>query len=484
MHKENILDELNEKFKKLKIPMPEITAIDNKYHASKIDGSTYWYAVDRYWPAVALCGCLDTDKTYRCSTLDYDSLPDFQKANYDDALARIKSLRKVGHAAVKEDPAYADPSVLNYEYVLDLEGCPEPESKPPYPDADLGIPLERTTREICKYVDLDPLAAVVLSLWIFFTYMSNQFFTRPILVVSADDEHHDNMSMLFSLLLRFSHQAEKVSAMSRQYLMRDDSRTSISTLLFDDPMIIKNRDMYNFLINSYRHHEAYMRTGRDSKSCNYGAKALASYGGLPYAIKCRSIVLDLTQRNSSHRAARFTNDYLNTISELRDIIWHYAKLLHAVVRDAEPVMPNWLSNSEQDNWEPFFKIAMVAGGDWLEKVTQAAALLSTVQDQGGKVNGLLLADMYEIVNAIGSDRIRTVTLINGLCEKNAELWGRFDRGGKISATQIADLMRPFGLKSQLMRFEGLEQPIKRGFLKSKIVNAYKRHVEAMKKAQP
>jgi putative DNA primase/helicase len=402
-------------------------------------------------------------------------------------LARIRTLRNAGHAAVKEDPAYADPSVLNHEYVLDLEGCPEPsnlkELSSPY--ADIGEPLEQIKREICKYVDLDPLAAVVVTLWIVFTHIVGRFIILPLLIIRADDEHHDNMSMLFALLLRLSLAVEKVSAMSRQYLMQDKNRTAIITLLFDDPTIIKNRDIYNLLINSYRADEAYIRTedNDNTRKHLFGARALASYGGLPYAIRCRGIVLDLTQRNNSHRAARLTSGGTKRLIKLREDIYRSSQSVAAVVRDAKPEMPNWLSNSEQDNWEPLFKIAMVAGGDWLEKVTQAAALLSTVQDQDGKVNGLLLADMHEVVNARKSDRIRTLTLINRLCEKNAELWGRYNRGAEITPSQIADLMRPFGLKSKVLRFEGLEQPVKHGYLKSKIVNAYHHHMEAAKKAQ-
>jgi hypothetical protein len=261
---QDILNVLNKEMKQLKTSMPKIRDIDSRYHASKVDGTTLWHIADFYWPAVVIFGCLDNDETYVCPTLDYESLPDYQKCIYDEALARIKTLSEVGHAAVKEDPAYGDPSVLNYEYALYANGRLEAE-EPPSLDADLGIPLKQIRQEVCKYVDLDPHAAVVVSLWILFTYVSNQFFIRPILVVSADDEHYDNMSMLFSLLLRLSYMAKKVSAMSRQYVMQCDEHTS---LLFDDPTIIKNRDTYNFLINSYRFYEAYIVPGRNDFICN------------------------------------------------------------------------------------------------------------------------------------------------------------------------------------------------------------------------
>jgi len=209
--------------------------------------------------------------------------------------------------------------------------------------------------------------------------------------------------------------------------------------------------MLNLIINSYRGDEAHLRISVKSIQLTSRAKALASFGGLPNAIKSKGIVLDLTQRNNSHIADRLTYNDTMQLAKLKDQITRLTWVVRHLVSDAKPVMPNWLSNSEQDKWEPLFKIAMVVGEGWLEKVTQAATLLSTVQDlhPDGLIRGLLLSDMHEIVNARKSEQIGTLTLINRLCEKNAELWGAYDRGAKISAIQIADLMRPFDLKSRL-----------------------------------
>jgi hypothetical protein len=280
--------------------------------------------------------------------------------------------------------------------------------------------------------------------------------------------------MLFSLLLKLSYQAVKVSAISKPLFFN-------RTLLFDDPTVIKNRNMLNKIINSYRCDEAQIMTAECKGELTAGAKALASYGSLPNSIKCHGIVLDLTQRNSSNRAARLTYLDIPPLLELKDYISRITKGLNVAVRNEKPVMPDCLSNSEQDNWEPLFKIAMIAGGDWPDKVTQAATLLSAVKNQEGHIRGLLLSDIHEIVHARKSDRIRTFTLISRLCEKNGELWGKYDRGGEISSVQLAELLKPFGVKSKLMRFNDLEKPVKHGYLKSRIVNAYQLYAQTTAK---
>ncbi len=472
----SILDIIKEKFKQKKLPVPKIEEIDGKYYAYKIRALTVWYIVDYQYPYVALYGCKELGISERCSTIEYDTLPDYQKKLFDDALAGMEELLHKVDSGESKLQGYGSPLVSTDK----CKGERSPDSLPS-PHVSLADILFKINKEICKFIDLDPLSTNVVTLWIIYTYFLYIWKIMPLLIISADDEHHDNMSMLFDILLKLSYDAKKVTTISRKDFLLWESSDGRPTHLFDDPAIIKNRKMLNLIINSYLADEAHICTGVGKGHSFWGAKVLASYGGLPYAIKCRGIVLDLTQRNNSHRAARLTPIDIRSLVELRDYILRNTELLHAEVRGAQPVMPKCLSTTEQDNWEPLFKIAMVVGEGWLEKVTNAATLLSTVQDQDGKVNGLLLSDIHEIVSARKSDQIGTRTLINKLCEKNAELWGAYDRGVKISAIQIADHMRAFGLKSQWIRTKGVKQTSLDGYLKSKIEIAYQRYVKAASK---
>ena len=508
-----ILDLLKEKFQQFGIPVPMINDIGGLFYAHKIDGLTVWYVADYKWPEVALYGCLEKDISNSCYTVEYDSLPDYQKKYCGEALNRIKMLRKEGLKAVKLDAAYSDPLVLDHDYNLDVDGdgdlginayfdsegdlgidgnfdSDDPDDyKPnresytiPNGSVDLNGALSKVNNLIGKYVDLDPLASVVLSLWIVFTWVSNNFYIKPLLIVRSDDEHHDNMSVLFTLLLKLTNKAEKVTAISRQHFFKNIN--NFYTLIFDDPKIIKNCDMQNLIINSYRCDEAYIHTGSSKRDRTSGAKALASYGGLPHSISCRGIVLDLTQRNNDLRAARLKFEDLEALAKLNDYMSRLTSGLGAVVRNEKPVMPDCLSNKEQDNWEPLFKIAMVAGGNWLDKVTQAAIQLSAIQDKDGLISGLLLTDIHEIVRSRRSDRIRTKTLIRILCEKTDGPWSKYNRGGNIESTQIADLMKKFGIKSRQLRFERLKKPNKRGYLKNQIENAYKSYTKTTTPKKP
>jgi len=206
----SIIDEIKEKFKQKKLPVPVIKDKDSRYHAYKIDGLKVWYIVDKQYPYVALCGCKKLGISERCSTVEYDSLPDYQKILFDDALTRMEELlHKVNTGEIKLN-GYGDSLVSDNTWKIERYEYPLP--SPHISFADI---LYKINKKVCTFIDLDPLAANAVTIWIVYTYFIRYFDNMPILILSADDEHHENMSILFTLLLKLSSNAERVSTISR-----------------------------------------------------------------------------------------------------------------------------------------------------------------------------------------------------------------------------------------------------------------------------
>ena len=87
-----------------------------------------------------------------------------------------------------------------------------------------------------------------------------------------------------------------------------------------------------------------------------------------------------------------------------------------------------LNDRSQDNWEPLLAIAEVAGGVWPELARGVAIKLSKGDGPVHTVGTELLADIQEVFEMKGVDRIGSSELIKALCEDAEKPWGTFNRG--------------------------------------------------------
>jgi putative DNA primase/helicase len=474
----NYIEQIKKSIKDIIGFLPNEFSIDGKYYQTNVDGNTYYIATDKQYPYVVRYGCHEKGISKKCPHVDYNELPEFQKKHYDDALARMRAICRSAKRGDIELETHGDYSV---SVVDDEEELQYVKQKPlPSPFFKPGELLSDIKSVICKHVDLNSHAAVAFTLWVAFTWFVREFYISPILIISTNDEHPENKSTAFSLLSRLSENTVRVSAISPSIFLRTLDRERPTTLLYDDPLIIKNRGMLNLIANSYNQNDAVILHGGsdgDKVIHTFGAKALASSDGLPSTIKIQGISIDLTQQSNGIRCERLTSETLTSLSSLKEKLDYFSNIYRDEIRETKPEMPICLKNSALDNWEPLFKIAMIAGDNWLNMANLAAKQLSDIDDKTVLIREQLLFDVKNIVNDRISDYIRTKTLISRLCDKSDRSWAIYNRGDKITAAQLARLMKPFGIKSKLLRIKGIEKPVKRGYLKSKIVKAYARYIE-------
>ena len=99
-------------------------------------------------------------------------------------------------------------------------------------------------------------------------------------------------------------------------------------------------------------------------------KAFAGIGAtLPDTVMDRAIPVELHRRAPDERhPARFRQASARAeLSPLRDRIAAWATVAKERLTDAEPELPDELSDRQQDSWEPLLAVADLAGGEWPER---------------------------------------------------------------------------------------------------------------------
>jgi hypothetical protein len=173
--------------------------------------------------------------------------------------------------------------------------------------------------------------------------------------------------------------------------------------------------------------------------------AIAAIGMLPLPLLHRSIAVNM-QRSGVQLKRLDEAD--PAFSWTRQAIRDWAAKVQLA---AEPEMPPSLRNRAADNWRPLLSIADSFG---YGESARAAAIALNADRLDEDVGVRLLVDVRTIFQAHEIDRIASATLVKELIGLDDGQWGEWrglnDDGPphKLTQPQLAQLLRPFGIKSR------------------------------------
>lgn len=211
--------------------------------------------------------------------------------------------------------------------------------------------------------------------------------------------------------------------------------------------------------------------------------ALAGIGKIrSESLRDRCIAVPLERRLPEEKIERFDYERREHLHEIRAKLARFAAdNMDAVARAAVVVMPSQLNDRQADNWRMAFRIAQVIGGDWPEKVRQAAIVLSTHADRDNDddLKLILLADCRDIHAALDAkpdDWVKTSVLINHLHKIEEREWGDAQR--PLTDRRLADLLRSFGIRSSAHDFSSRAtgRDVKKGYPWQSFLEVWKRYL--------
>ncbi len=205
-------------------------------------------------------------------------------------------------------------------------------------------------------------------------------------------------------------------------------------------------------------------------------KAIAGIGRLPDTVESRSIPIRLKKRLTSEPVERFREREARAVGEsLADGLAVSVEPILAELEEANPELPDELSDRAQDVWEPLLALADVAGGDWPQRARQAAVRLSSRREPDeGTLGVRLLADVREAFEEKSTDRFATAELLAYLRTLEEAPWGNFKNDQPLSARTLASILSRFEIKSRTVRFP--DETTAKGYLREQFEDAWGRYL--------
>jgi hypothetical protein len=187
-------------------------------------------------------------------------------------------------------------------------------------------------------------------------------------------------------------------------------------------------------------------------------KILAGIGKLPETIIDRSISILIHRRLKTQPCQKYRRRDRDSAKPLHDALekWSSDSELQKQLREAQPQMPECLSDRAEDIWEPLLAIADSIGGDVPRLAREAARVLCGNTDDELGYGATQLA---AIKKAVGDkDRISSVDLINGLWEAEA-LPSKFMDGDEPNHKKVGRWLSKFvqsfgGKAAKVLKIDG------------------------------
>ena len=345
--------------------------------------------------------------------------------------------------------------------------------------------LNEITSTFSRYLVLPSGAAEIMALWVLHTHSFDIFFHTPYLCINSPTKGCGKTTAL-DMLGQLSCKPLPTSNITAAAVFRtiDDCQP---TLMIDEAdTFLGFRDELRGVLNSgNRKNTAFTirleKVGDDFRPRRFSTwcpKAFALIGRLPGTLEDRSIVVTMHRKTDEDGVEEFAGDKLaSTFEELQQKLARWTQDNLSDLRKTTPEMPNELINRERDKFRPLFAIAEAAGGNWPNRVHNAALGLSDRAGHEEKETAIqLLADIRELSQKYDwHGGVSSYKLANQLVQDMPldRPWSTFDKGQEISQKQIANLLAPFGIRPAQLWINGGKV---RGYRPADFEEAFRRYL--------
>ena len=200
---------------------------------------------------------------------------------------------------------------------------------------------------------------------------------------------------------------------------------------------------------------------------------IAAIRSLPGTIEDRSIMIGMERKPPGVKLRRFRGDRPpNELAELASQIARWAIDHQVALSNADPNMPNGLSNRAADNLLPLLAVADAIGGIWPAKARAAAVAIQQAAGSDDELGITLLADIREV---FGGDAMHSADLVQALINKEGSPWGEITHGRPLTQDKLGKLLRDFGIYPEQIKINGMNR---RGYQRTAFEKAFAAYLPA------
>jgi putative DNA primase/helicase len=340
-------------------------------------------------------------------------------------------------------------------------GLFEPEPWPEEVDGDDLV--DRIVAGLRRHVVMPDHAAEATALWVLHCYCFDIWHHTPRLRVSAP-EKGCGKSTLLDVLACLVPRALATANLSTATAFRAIDQFHPSLLIDEfDTFLRDNPELVGALNAGHAKGRSHLRCEGDDNRIRgfntFGRAALAGIGNLPPTLADRSVSIVLQKRRPDEYVQDFREDRVDHLRELASQATRWTEDHRVRLGNHEPAMPEGIHNRLADNWRGLLAIADIAGGGWPERARVAAiALCRGAGDDAESRRVQLLADIRDIFDGLGEDRVPSKLLVERLHAKEDRPWSEYGKSARpISVAQVARLLKPFAISPGTIRW-GAETP--------------------------
>jgi hypothetical protein len=329
-----------------------------------------------------------------------------------------------------------------------------------------------------RHVVLPDHAAVTLALWVMHTY-SCQLGRVSSYIGLLSPVPECGKSTAATIVYQFCNKGCITANITGAGIFRIIDKHSPTLLIDEVDTFISGNDQLRGILNAgYTRETAFVHrcVGDDHEiqSFNvFGPKLFGNIGKLPDTLESRCIIIPMRRKMKSEHVEELLDSFDGSDVRRKCMRWtidHQIEIKHA-----NPEMPKEIYNRDAQIWRPLLAIADLVGGEWPMLAHLAAVALNGGKEDEESINIELLKDIRDYVQEHNSAEVKTRELLHHLYTLEERPWNTFYRGREMTARQLANRMRSFGIRSTTIRF-GNETA--KGYLLEDMVDAFNRYTYA------
>ena len=387
---------------------------------------------------------------------------------------------------IDEEAEVAAVSALTQQVAAEPEPWPEP--------VDGALLAEEISQTLRRYIVVDQHARITITLYIFFTYLIDQFDVAPRLAVTSPTKRCAKTRLLEVLSFLVFRSFPTSSIISTAAIFHSIDAGQV-TLLIDefDALTARLGDERGLALRAVLnsgHRRRFAFVTRVNGRYNTFAPivfALISQRPLFDTLQDRSIEVRLKRKLRAEPVERlFGKDKQNRVAALEVLarkLRRWTDDNRDRVAQTEPSIPDDIENDRAvENWTPLLAIAACLDSGWSRLTSAAAVELSNAvetQDTGE----LVLHDLRDVFDVAKSwrlagrevKRLSSAHLCTCLSKLEGRPWSEFRRGRSITPTQLARLLRPFGVIPGTIALR--DGKTLKGYDVEQFTDAFERHLQ-------
>jgi hypothetical protein len=352
------------------------------------------------------------------------------------------------------------------------------------PSISCGSLLDAILAFIRRFVALSDSQARVLALWVAHTHAFAAADATPYLAITPA-EKQSGKSRLLEVLEIVVANPWFTGRVTPAVLIRKIDSDQPTLLLDESDAAFNSEKEYAEALRGVLN-TGHRRGGKASCCVGQGAnitfrdfstfspKAIAGIGRLPDTVADRSIPIRLKRAIACERVERFRHRNADSAAaELRGRLKAWSAAEEKSLRDSLPLLPEQLTDRQQDGAEPLLAIADLAGGEWPLEARRAVVQLCAGTQVTESVGVTLLSDIRGIFQEREANRLSSAELAGALAQIETSPWGEWSNGKPLTASRLARLLKPYEISPQCIR-QG--DHTLRGYLFEQFEDAFQRYL--------